>query len=100
MNENARRQLAIELMRLIEVRQVSKRLEVEAAIEGLRDWKGGDQIAFGVRSKNAEFWLEVDLFDSSTRAMLDGKVCELKTVNDVMVFVGRLQRAYHLRWYI
>ena len=39
MDENARRLLSTELMKLIEVRQVARRMEVEAAIEGLSDWK-------------------------------------------------------------
>lgn len=100
MDENARRLLATELMRLIEVRQVARRLEIEAAIEGLCDWQGSDQAAFRVKSQNAEFWLEVDLFDTSTRAMFDGKVWEMKSVNDVKLLVRKLRSDYHLRWFI
>lgn len=99
MDENARMLLATELRKLVELRQVARRLEIEAAIDGLADGQGSDQAAFRVKSQNAEFWLDVDLFDSSTRAMLDGKVWEMKTVNDVMVLVGRLQSGYHVRWY-
>lgn len=45
MDVNARRLLSTELMKLIEVRQVARRMEVEAAIEGLSDWKGSEQAA-------------------------------------------------------
>ena len=100
MDVNARRLLATELMRLIEVRQVARRLEIEAAIEGLWDWQGSDQAAFRVRSQTVAIWLEVDLFGSSIRVELDGKKWEVRTVDDVMLLVGKLRSDYHLRLYI
>lgn len=99
MEENARRFLATELFNLMEVRQVAKRLKIEAAIDGLADGKGGDQVAFSVRSQTVSFWHEVDLFDSSIRVELDGKSWEVRTMDDVMYLVVRLKREYHLRWY-
>lgn len=100
MNESARRLLATELMRLIEVRQVARRLEIESAIDGLADGEGSDQAAFRVRSQTVAIWMEVELFDSSIRVEMDGKNWEVRSVDDVKLLVVRLQRDYHLRWYI
>ena len=100
MDENARRLLSTELMKLIEVRQVARRMEVEAAIEGLSDWKGREPAAFRVTSQTLVIWLKVDLFDSSIWVELDGKNWEVKTLDDVKLLVRKLRSDYHLRWFI